>query len=96
MLSCGMQGCNPAVKDHDGCTPLYCAAAWNRAEAVQRLDALGCPSWARSQEGRTPMHVAAEQGWADLIDILVHQLNNEVSEALIAPELFAFQGFSAW
>lgn len=23
-------GCSPKVTDRDGCTPLYCAAAWNR------------------------------------------------------------------
>lgn len=65
------------MKDRDGCTPLYCAAAWNRAEAVRRLDALGCPSWARSEEGRTAVHVAAEQGWTGLIELLVRHFKNK-------------------
>jgi ankyrin repeat protein len=73
-----MQGCNPAVRDRDGCTPLYCAAAWNRTEAVKALDALGCPSWAKSEEGRTAVHVAAEQGWTELIELLVRQFKNKV------------------
>lgn len=74
-----LQGCEAAVKDRDGCTPLYCAAAWNRAEAVRRLEQLGCPSWARSEEGRTAVHVAAEQGWTALIELLVKHLKNKVT-----------------
>lgn len=55
---------SPAVTDRDGCTPLYCAAAWNRIEAVRLLEQLHCPSSLRSLEGRTAVHVAAEQvGW---------------------------------
>ena len=50
-----------AVTDRDGCTPLYCAAAWNRIEAVRLLERLHCPSSLRSLEGRTAVHVAAEQ-----------------------------------
>lgn len=73
-----MQGCDPGAKDRDGCTPLYCAAAWNRPAAVKKLDELGCPSWVRSEEGRTPVHVAAEQGWVALIDLLVRELRNKV------------------
>lgn len=73
-----VQGCAAAVKDRDGCTPLYCAAAWNQVEAVRQLDRLGCPSWQKSLEGRTPVHVAAEQGWVDLIDLLVKELKNKV------------------
>ena len=38
---CPSQGCAAAVKDRDGCTPLYCAAAWNRLDAVRQLEALG-------------------------------------------------------
>ena len=72
------QGCEPDVKDRDECTPLYCAAAWNRAEAVKCLDNMGYPSWVRSTDQRTAVHVAAEQGWTDLIDILVRQLKNKV------------------
>ena len=56
-----LQGCSPTVKDRDGCTPLYCAAAWNRMEAVRKLESLGGQAGVRSQEGRTPVHVAAEQ-----------------------------------
>ena len=66
------------MKDRDGCTPLYCAAAWNQLEAVRQLDKLGCPSWVKSQEGRTPVHVAAEQGWVELVDLLVKELKNKV------------------
>jgi len=66
------------VKDRDGCTPLFCAAAWNQVEAVRQLDRLGCPSWQKSLEGRTPVHVAAEQGWVELIDLLVKELKNKV------------------
>ena len=50
-----------AVTDRDGCTPLYCAAAWNRIPAVRLLEQLHCPSSLRSLEGRTAVHVAAEQ-----------------------------------
>lgn len=56
-----LQGCSPTVKDRDGCTPLYCAAAWNRMEAVRKLASLGSQAGVRSSEGRTPVHVAAEQ-----------------------------------
>ena len=73
-----MQGSDPGAKDRDGCTPLYCAAAWNRPAAVKKLDELGCPSWVRSEEGRTPVHVAAEQGWVALIDLLVRELRTKV------------------
>lgn len=84
LKGCGgvVQGSPPDVKDRDGCTPLYCAAAWNRAEAVRRLDALGCPSWARSEEGRTAVHVAAEQGWTDLIELLVRHFKNKARRFL--------------
>ena len=58
---CDVQGCSPTVKDRDGCTPLYCAAAWNRMEAVRELERLGSQAGVRSLEGRTPVHVAAEQ-----------------------------------
>ena len=75
---CVLQGSDPGVRDRDGCTPLYCAAAWDRGAAVRALDALGCPAWARSGEGRTAVHVAAEQGWTDLIDLLVRHLKNKV------------------
>ena len=67
------------MKDRDECTPLYCAAAWNRAEAVKCLSGMGCPSWVRSTDQRTAVHVAAEQGWTDLIDLLVKNFNNKVS-----------------
>lgn len=76
------------MKDRDGCTPLYCAAAWNQVEAVRQLDRLGCPSWQKSLEGRTPVHVAAEQGWVDLIDLLVRELKNKVSPPLLFPVLW--------
>lgn len=33
-------GCDPAIKDCDGCTPLYCAAAWNQIEVVRYLHQL--------------------------------------------------------
>ena len=73
-----LQGADPGAKDRDGCTPLYCAAAWNRPAAVRKLNELGCPSWVRSEEGRTPVHVAAEQGWVALIDLLIRELRNKV------------------
>lgn len=59
------------MRDRDGCTPLYCAAAWNRLEAVQLLEQLGCAADERSEEGRTAVHVAAEQGWVELLDYLI-------------------------
>lgn len=62
------------MTDRDGCTPLYCAAAWNRVAAVRLLERLQCPSTLRSLEGRTAVHVAAEQGWVELIDVLVRDL----------------------
>lgn len=77
---CIMQGCGVGVKDRDGCTPLYCAAAWNRLEAVKKLAALGCPSAVQSEEGRMSVHVAAEQGWTELIDVLVRTMHNQVAE----------------
>lgn len=70
--------CSFSVVDRDGCTPLYCAAAWNRVEAVRLLERLHCPSSLRSLEGRTAVHVAAEQGWVDLIDVLIRELGNQV------------------
>jgi hypothetical protein len=70
--------CTCAVVDRDGCTPLYCAAAWNRTEAVRLLERLHCPSSLRSLEGRTAVHVAAEQGWVDLIQVLISELGNQV------------------
>ena len=79
-LCCLLQDCAAAVKDRDGCTPLYCAAAWNQLEAVRQLDKLGCPSWVKSQEGRTPVHVAAEQGWVELVELLVKELKNKVQK----------------
>ena len=78
-----VQGCEPDVKDRDDCTPLYCAAAWNQAEAVKCLDSMGCPSWVRSTDQRTAVHVAAEQGWTDLIDLLVRQFKNRVCLVII-------------
>jgi ankyrin repeat protein len=77
------QGCEPDVKDRDECSPLYCAAAWNRAEAVKCLENMGCPSWIRSTDQRTAVHVAAEQGWTDLLDLLVRQLKNKVCLLLL-------------
>ena len=57
-----LQGCDPTALDRDGCTPLYCAAAWNRLDTVRTLARdLGCDPRAKSGEGRTPVHVAAEQ-----------------------------------
>ena len=70
--------CLPAVVDRDGCTPLYCAAAWNRLAAVRLLHRLGCPSSLRSLEGRTAVHVAAEQGWVELLEVLIGELGNQV------------------
>ena len=79
------QGCSADVKDRDGCTPLYCAAAWNRVEAVKELAALSCASSLQSEEGRMSVHVAAEQGWTHLIDVLVTDLHNQVG-GLLSPE----------
>ena len=57
-----LQGCDAAALDRDGCTPLYCAAAWNRLDTVRTLARqLGCDAKVKSGEGRTPVHVAAEQ-----------------------------------
>lgn len=61
--------------------PLYCAAAWNRVEAVKELAALGHSSCGQSEEGRMSVHVAAEQGWADLIKVLVSDMHNQVGGA---------------
>ncbi len=57
-----VQGCDASALDRDGCTPLYCAAAWNRLDTVRTLARdLGCDPKVKSGEGRTPVHVAAEQ-----------------------------------
>ena len=76
------------MRDRDGCTPLYCASAWNQAEAVRRLEMLGCHSWIRSEEGRTAVHVAAEQGWTSLIELLVRELKNKVPISLRSSTAF--------
>jgi ankyrin repeat protein len=47
-------------------------------DVVRELHKLGCPSWAQGEEGRTAVHVAAEQGWVDLLDVLVEDLDNIV------------------
>ena len=42
------------------------------------LDGAGCPAWARSGDGRTPLHAAAEQGWDSMLDLLVRRLDSKV------------------
>ena len=70
-----LQGCDPAARDRDGCTPLYFAAAWNRLGAVKLLARIGgSAALAPSKEGRTPVHVAAEQGWSEVVHVLVNLL----------------------
>jgi len=69
---------DPTARDRDGCTPLYCAVAWNRIEVIRELQRMVCPFWVQSEEGKTAVHVAAEQGWAELIEILVTELGCRV------------------
>lgn len=38
---------------------------------MQLLEQLGCSADERSEEGRTAVHVAAEQGWVELLDYLI-------------------------
>lgn len=49
---------------------LLAAARDGRAEEVYRLLVEGAPVDARSETGGTVLHVAAERGWADVIDVL--------------------------
>ena len=64
----------PTTSIHDKGS-LHLFAAYPRRKKRNLM--AGCPSWMRSQEGRTPVHVAAEQGWGELIDLLVRELKNK-------------------
>eukprot|EP00873_Tetraselmis_striata_P035024 jgi/Tetstr1/455288/TSEL_042124.t1 len=71
-------GTPPGARDRDGCTAIFSAVAWNRCAVVAQLEELGCPGLGRSSEHRSPVHVAAEQGWAAIIPFLVRTLGNSV------------------
>ena len=103
------QGCDPAARDRDGCTPLYLAAAWNRLGAVKLLARIGgSAALAPSKEGRTPVHVAAEQGWSEAVRVLVRwqaildcpaKLHNEDPDITPKPQFIwwgKLQHFMAW
>ena len=83
-----------AAKDGAGCTALYCAAVWNHAEAVRKLVELGCPSSGTCQEGRLSIvSVVAEQGWADLTEMLVLEMHNPVGTGHVTVHRL---GVAAW
>lgn len=43
----------------------------------------GCSSWVQSEEGRTVTHVAAEQGWVELLEVLINELGCEVDSRCV-------------
>ena len=61
------------VRDADGWTPLHWASAWGRSSNARVLLGLGADAAARSNGGRTPLHVLAT--------LMPFQGNDEVLEA---------------
>eukprot|EP00884_Botryococcus_braunii_P018115 jgi/Botrbrau1/4988/Bobra.0396s0014.1 len=60
------------------CTPLYCAAEWHQTEMVRHLSVLGCNPIPGDARCCTPVHVAALQGWSDLLAVLINELGQKV------------------
>jgi hypothetical protein len=73
-----VQGWRPGGTCKGKYTVLYCATQWRRIEMVRFLHGLKCPAVPRGEGHRTPVHVAAEQGWADLLMILIEELEYQV------------------
>ncbi|XP_044973073.1 protein VAPYRIN-like [Hordeum vulgare subsp. vulgare] len=59
-----------AVRDKDGRTALHVAAAAGEAEAVAELVDMGADSAAADARGRTPLDVAREKGYKEVVDVL--------------------------
>lgn len=66
------------------CTPLSCAAEWHQTEMVRFLSNLGCKANSKDKWSCTPVHVAALQGWSDLVEVLVNDLGMKVQALDIA------------
>ena len=64
-----MQGCPAGARDLEGCTALQTAATWNQIELVRVLEARGLSSLSKAEDGKTAMHIAAEQGWTELVQV---------------------------
>lgn len=70
----------------DGFTPLHAAAYYNNIEAVKVLLALKdgdrqlVSSLCTDLQGRTPLHIAAERGFIDIIAFLRMKMEEEVGE----------------
>ena len=60
-----------APKVKDGFTPLHAAAEYGNLAVVRTvLDLPGVSPWSRDLQGRTALHVAAEQGHQDVCELL--------------------------
>ncbi|VAH65564.1 unnamed protein product [Triticum turgidum subsp. durum] len=59
-----------AARDKDGRTALHVAAAAGEAEAVAELVDMGADSAAADARGRTPLDVAREKGYKEVVDVL--------------------------
>ena len=64
-----VQGCPAGARDLEGCTALQTAATWNQIELVRVLEARGLSSLSKAEDGKTAMHIAAEQGWTELVQV---------------------------
>ncbi|PAN27766.1 hypothetical protein PAHAL_5G105500 [Panicum hallii] len=59
-----------AARDREGRTVLHAAAAAGEAEAVAVLVDMGADTSAADARGRTPMDVAREKGYQEVVDVL--------------------------
>ncbi|CAL4946753.1 unnamed protein product [Urochloa decumbens] len=59
-----------AARDREGRTVLHAAAAAGEAEAVAVLVDMGADTAATDARGRTPMDVAREKGYQEVVDVL--------------------------
>ncbi|CAL4960661.1 unnamed protein product [Urochloa decumbens] len=59
-----------AARDREGRTVLHAAAAAGEAEAVAVLVDMGADTAAADARGRTPMDVAREKGYQEVVDVL--------------------------
>ena len=68
-MNMSMQGCPAGARDLEGCTALQTAATWNQIELVRVLEARGLSCLSKAEDGKTAMHIAAEQGWTELVQV---------------------------